>query len=98
MDTVPGHQVDDLPCYVIVDGPASADRNIGTVFPVNVGSDVFANAGYMFGMFFTSFFPDSEFDRVYELGIDIEQWQFRLAPNRIARGQFREDGGPIHHR
>ena len=97
INTMRGHQVDDPPHYFVIDDPPPANGDVGAILPMNVAKSLVANPSYIVGMFFTSFFPDSEIDRVIELGIDIEQRQFRLTPKRIAFRQFVEDGCSVYH-
>jgi hypothetical protein len=49
------------------------------------------DAGHVVGMLYACVPPCRHFDLTIELRTQIEQRQFRLAPNRIAFGQFRED-------
>ena len=62
-----------------------------------IGNGFNPDAGHIVGMLDARFPPCSDFDCMNELGTNIEKWQFRLAPKRVASGQFREDGCRVRH-
>jgi hypothetical protein len=62
-----------------------------------LGGHFGSDSPQLVGMLFSRLIPEGEADRMLKLVVQIEQRQFRLAPNRVALRQFREDGGFIYH-
>ena len=77
--------------------PTDRVAKIIAMASAQIGNGFNPDTGHVVGMLDARFPPCRHFDRMVKLSAHIEQRQFRLASNRVASGQFGEDGRPVHH-